>query len=164
MESCQNKQCVKTILEKILHIQNKSKQTSKNRCPTVCDAPLGGQALNITIPFILYCHCKPFKVEGVTTVFDHCSGKEKFVCFSTYILTIIQIKSNCAVFELLKFKHPHEPLANCGKIEATPCHQLHAENVEDLISTGVCVTMELENFTGIQCLPTIQLPHSPHCE
>ncbi|ETT87770.1 CotY/CotZ family spore coat protein [Viridibacillus sp. FSL R5-0477] len=161
MEKCHNdSKCVKKTLEKILHEQRNVRKKKNDNCEFSCQSPLGElfkPNKNNTIPFILYCNCEAFKVEGVTTCFDDCSKKEKFVCFLTFIFKIVELKDDCVVLELLKFKNHNKCVANTKDHICSPCCQLDCEDVEDLISTCVCITVDISSFTGIQCLPAVCL-------
>ncbi|MED3563928.1 CotY/CotZ family spore coat protein [Bacillus xiapuensis] len=161
MDGCfyEEDHCVKMTLEKILKAQRKVKKNKGGTCQTSCMAPLGelgNQHVNNTIPFILYCDCDPFKVEGVTTKCDQHSKNEKFVCFATFIFRIIEIKDDCAVLELLKFKKHHKCNSKDKPI-SSPCSQLNYENIDDLMSTGVCINVDVSGFNAIQCLPSVCL-------
>ena len=149
-------------VKRILERQKKTRGCccEGDKCKTSCVrkglGPIDTSGPN-TIPFILYCGCDPYKVEGVTTCFDPQCGKEKFLCFTTFIFRVKKIKDDCAVLELLKFKN-HK----CGSSKehghvCTPCCQLHCENVEDLMPTGVCINTDLSCFCTIQCLPAIRI-------
>jgi hypothetical protein len=155
--------CVKSTLEKILYAQNNVVNRAAADCEVSCEQsidmllnPIEEEPKN-TIPFMLFCNgCETFKVNGVTTFFDHHSKKEKFYCFTTFIFKIKKLDKNCATLELLTIdpdgKPKHDEHCVC-----TPCSQLHCENVEDLIATGVCVKIDISCFCGIQCLPAVRL-------
>lgn len=161
MKECYNNSgCVRKTLEKILNAQRNVSKKKNDCCGTSCHLPLGELSKpnkNNTIPFILYCNCEPFKVEGVTTCFDNCSEKEKFVCFLTFIFKVIELKDDCVVLELLKFKNHNKCAPSNSNHQCSPCCQLDCEDVDDLIPTCVCISVELSSFTGIQCLPAICL-------
>ncbi|MFD2443224.1 CotY/CotZ family spore coat protein [Bacillus sp. CGMCC 1.16607] len=164
MEECQeSSSCVKNTLEKILEAQKMSKKKECEACKTSCENSIDKllhQECNHsknTIPFILYCNCEPFKVEGVTTCFDECSHREKFICFTTFIFRIKDLKGECAVIELLKIKnHDHcSPYSN--NQPCSLCCQLNCEDIDDLVATGVCLKVDLSCFCAIQCLPAASL-------
>src|SRR5690606_11610535 len=110
-----------------------------------------------TIPLILYCDCKPLSAEGVTICYDEKSQKEKFLCFLTFIFRVVDLKDECVVLELLKFKNHHQCFANKNNHVCTPCCQLNSEDVENLVPTCVCITFDISSFNGIQCLPAVCL-------
>jgi hypothetical protein len=159
--------CVKRTLEKILYAQRKAENRGHSHCETSCEQsidklidPSSNHSKN-SIPFILYCACEPFKVEGATTFFDHCSKKEKFFCFTTFIFRIKDLKGDCAILELLKFDCHETCVSNSTSCNqnciCSPCCQLHCQDVDDLIPTGVCITVDLSCFCAIQCLPAVCL-------
>ncbi|WP_256218416.1 CotY/CotZ family spore coat protein [Bacillus sp. MUM 116] len=39
----------------------------------------------------------------------------------------------------------------------SPCSQLNYENIDDLMSTGVCINVDVSGFNAIQCLPSVCL-------
>lgn len=155
MGECHNdSHCVKRTLERILEAQRNIKNKKDDSCRTSCLRPLGMHPKN-TIPFMLFCNCQPLKVEGVTTCFDEHSQKEKFVCFLTFVFKLIDIKGDCVVLELLKFKNHHTCVPNSHNHTCSPCCQFNCEDVDDLIATGVCVTFEISSFNGIHCLAPV---------
>ena len=155
--------CVQETLKKILEVQKKVKKKECDPCKISCKHSIDKllhfpyQNKKNTIPFILNCNCEPYKVDGVTTCIDPCSDKEKFICFTTFIFRIKDIKRECAVLELLKFRKHHQCSPSSNDHVCSPCCQLHCEDVDDLISTGVCITVDLSCFCSIQCLPAICL-------
>ncbi|WML53363.1 CotY/CotZ family spore coat protein [Neobacillus sp. PS3-12] len=146
--------CLKNTLEKILNEQRKVRKKECDIPSNGCFEHLGRTSTN-TIPFILYSNTEPFKVEGVTKCFDCDTNKEKFVCFKSFIFRIIDLEGDCAFLELLKFKNHHKSTSNCDDHVCSPCCQVHCEDVDDLIATGVCIQVELSCFCAIQCLPAV---------
>jgi hypothetical protein len=161
MDLCQDDSiCVKKTLEKILWAQKNAKKGGCEPSSVSCNNSIkellkpNGYSSKNTIPFILYCNgCEPFKIEGVTTHFDPYSNKEKFICFSTFIFRIKDLKDNCAVLQLLKIKF--DPCRD--KDLCSPCDQLDCADVDDLIPTDVCINVDLACFCAIQCLPPVCL-------
>ncbi|HYK71675.1 MAG TPA: CotY/CotZ family spore coat protein [Pseudoneobacillus sp.] len=162
----EDENCIKNTLEKILHAQRKH-NNEHTHCETSCEQSII-KLLNPsciskknTVPFILYCDCEPFKVEGVTTFFDHCTNSEKFYCFTTFIFRIKDLKGDCAKLELLKFDSYEKCVSSNNSCSerciCSPCCQLHCKEVDDLIPTGVCVKLDISCFCGIQCLPAVCL-------
>lgn len=110
-----------------------------------------------TIPFLLYMNGEPYKVDGVKICFDSEEKKEKFVCFTTFIFRVTAVRGVCVVLELLKFRN-HQLGGTCGEgHNCSPCCQVHCEKVEDLVTTGVCITVDASRFNAIQCLPAVSL-------
>jgi hypothetical protein len=151
--------CVDEVLEAILKAQNKVKK--RNECKNSCKESINDllnedkKPKKNTIPFILYCGCEPFKGTGVTTFFHGQSKKKKFACVSSFIFRIKELDNNCAVLELLAFK-PDKSSSGKGD-EHSPCDQIHCENVDDLVKTGICINVDLSCFCGITCLPAVRL-------
>ncbi len=98
-----------------------------------------------TVPFILYDKKgKPFKGFGTEV-----SGG-RFECFSSFIFRVNEVDDCCAVLELLVFDNNDK---TCGD----PCEQLDNEKVEDLQRTGICITVDLNCFCAITCLPAVSV-------
>ncbi|WP_052343789.1 CotY/CotZ family spore coat protein [Bacillus massiliigorillae] len=151
MEEYQNEnKCLKTILEEIL---NKQREMSKKKC----ELNLLGMQLNNTLPIILYCDIEPFKVEGVTTYFDICLKRERFVCFTTFLFQVVNLEDDCVVLKLLKFKNHHKCAQDCNDHKCSPFCQLNNEFVDEIISTSVCIKAKISSFSSIQCLPAVCL-------
>jgi hypothetical protein len=151
------KNCVRRTLKRILEAQKKAEKDHCNPCHNCTNLQSDhSKCKRNTIPFILYCDCAPFEATGVTTCFDECTQKEKFICFSTYIFKIIDLDEDCAVLELLKFKNHDLCTSSCGAEHfCSPCCQLSCENVEDLIPTCICIDIDLTCFCAIACLPAV---------
>ncbi|QED49976.1 spore coat protein [Cytobacillus dafuensis] len=157
--------CVEEVLEAILKAQKKAKRDDecKVSCKESIKELLGEEKKpkKNTIPFILYCDCEPFKGTGVTTFTTH-SKKKKFACISTFIFKIKDLDDNCAVLELLTFKPKKSCHEDSGKKcdhkePSSPCRQIDHKDVDDLMRTGICITVDLSCFCAITCLPAIKL-------
>ncbi|MBS4192717.1 spore coat protein [Bacillus sp. FJAT-49705] len=159
--------CVEEVLEAILKAQKKVKVKREKVCKVSCKESIKElleeekKPKKNTVPFILYCDCEPFKGTGVTTFTSH-SKKKKFACISTFIFRIKDLDDNCAVLELLTFKPKkccHEDSGKkCDHKEpSSPCRQIDHKDVDDLIRTGICITVDLSCFCAISCLPAIKL-------
>lgn len=154
--------CVEDVLEGILEAQKKVKET--DHCKSSCQQSINDllhedkKPKKDTIPFILYCDCKPFKGSGVTKY--HCPSKHhRLKCVETYVFKIKDLDKECAVLELLIFKDDHKQHASKdGKI-VSPCDQIDHKRVEDLIGTGICINVDLSCFCAISCLPAVKLRH-----
>jgi hypothetical protein len=157
--------CVEDVLKAIHFAQKKAKE--QHECDTSCKMAISEllgeekRSKKNTIPFILYCGCKPFKGTGVTTYYSH-SDKEKFACIHSFIFKVKKINNGCAVLELLKFKskkfHSADDVKNSNdKKECSSCSQIHNKDVKDLVGTGICITVDLSCFCAITCLPPICL-------
>ena len=157
--------CVKEVLEAILEAQKKVKkgEECKNSCKESIKELLGEEKKpkKNTIPFLLYCgDCEPFKATGVTTV-CHQSKEKKFACITSFIFRIKDFDGKCAVLELLTFKPSKYTKdtfqKNISKSTCSPCSQIDCENVKDLISTGICINVDLSCFCAVTCLPAVRL-------
>ncbi|GAA0301444.1 spore coat protein Z [Gracilibacillus halotolerans] len=107
-----------------------------------------------TVPFILYGKDNtPFTGYGANVVSN---GSPTFDCVSTFIFRVSEVSEDdsCAVLELLEIG---TPVANTDN----PCDQIGGEEVEDLSRTGICITVDLDCFCGVSCLPPVALPPAP---
>ena len=151
--------CVEEILEAILKAQRKVDKDHEKKCSS-CDESFEerlkekepNKFSKNTIPFILYCGCAPFKAEGIAACPVGMKDK-KFVCITSFIFKIRDIKGNCAELELLTFKPKRD---RCGKI-TSPCDQINHQHVSDLMKKGICITVDLSCFCGISTLPAVRL-------
>jgi hypothetical protein len=112
-----------------------------------------------TVPFILYCEgtCKPFKAFGADVQMD---GQPRFDCIESFIFRVSEVDDDCcARLELLTFGgDPQQPGDQKGaKWDKDPCDQLNGKKVRDLQGTGVCITVDLNDFAAITCLPAVDL-------
>ncbi|ASF41015.1 spore coat protein [Halobacillus halophilus] len=159
--------CVADVLEAILAAQKKADKD--NGCHTSCKQSIEdllGEEKKVkknTIPFILYCGCDPYKGTGVTTYHCH-SKKTKFKCVNSFIFKVKDIEKECAVLELLVFKsdlkHSNDHGEKChSKDDHSACSQIDHKELDDLIGTGICITVDLSCFCSITCLPAIHLRH-----
>lgn len=151
--------CVKQTLRGILDAQRKAKthkyeSSCKQSISDLSDQKYRNGTNKNTFPFILYGKDnKPFGATGVTTI-SCCSDKEKFLSIDTFIFKIKDLKDNCAILELLIFEC--EPTTD-SVCYTTPSCQIDCKNVEDLISTGICITVDLSCFCAVSCLPAVHL-------
>ncbi len=160
----QQKNCIKETLSSILEAQKKAME--RDDCDHSCQESLKcllgekKKSRKNTVPFILFCNCKPFKATGAKTYLTP-SKKKKFVCITSFIFKIKDIKGDCAVLELLTFKQKHshhsKKRCNCGEFHS-PCCQLNDQHVDHLRKTGICINVDLSNFNAVTCLPAVELP------
>ncbi|WP_018930851.1 CotY/CotZ family spore coat protein [Gracilibacillus lacisalsi] len=109
-------------------------------------SPVNGNALD-TVPFILYDKKgKPFKGFGTEV------RGGRFECFNSFIFRVTEVDDEdcCAVLELLVFDNDD---TTCGD----PCEQLDNEQVANLERTGICITVDLDCFCAITCLPAVSV-------
>lgn len=155
--------CVEDVLAAILKAQRKVK--NEHECKTSCkqsiDDLLGEKKKKPkknTIPFILYCNCKPFKGTGVSTYSCHHSKNKKFKCVETYVFKIKDLKGSCAVLELLTFKsHSKHSDKQSNSNVSSPCQQIDHKCVNDLMATGICINVDLSCFCAVTCLDAVYL-------
>ncbi|QHE52626.1 CotY/CotZ family spore coat protein [Pontibacillus sp. HMF3514] len=151
--------CVEDVLEGILEAQKKVKKD--DCCKTSCQHSINDllheekKSKKDTIPFILYCDCKPFKGSGVTKYRCH-SKHSKLKCVETFVFKVKELDKKCAVLELLTFKDEQKN-ASKEKRLCSPCDQIDHKRVDDLIGTGICITVDLSCFCAISCLPAVRL-------
>lgn len=149
--------CVEDILRGILNAQKKAEKEMKHKCSSCKNAiedllEERKKYKHNTIPFILYCGCKPFKGVGVATY--HAGHKDKkFICVESFIFRINDLKGDCAQLELLVFK----PSKCHDKKFCSPCGQINHRYVKDLVRTGICINVDLSCFCGVTYLPAVRL-------
>jgi len=157
--------CVREVLKAILHAQEKAKKHNDghNSCDKESIHELLGETRRPkknTIPFLLYCgDCEPFKATGVTTFTDH-SKRKQFACITSFIFKIKDLNDDCAVLELLTFKPDkrcHSDQKGDRKNHCSPCCQIDHKDVDDLMGTGICITVDLSCFCAISTLPAVRL-------
>jgi hypothetical protein len=159
-----NIECIEDALQAILDAQNKAQ--NKNKCHNqtynyfLDELKKGSSTMANTVPFILYNGDKPFKATGFKR--HNRSNANSLVCVNTFIFKIISLEKNCAVLELLEFKQfpgmkpTVVPTASFDKCPS-PCFQGEGESLDDLVSTGVCITVDPACFCGITCLPPVYI-------
>ncbi|SHN17275.1 CotY/CotZ family spore coat protein [Gracilibacillus kekensis] len=114
-------------------------------------SPVSGNGLD-TVPFILYDKKgKPFKGYGAE-VRTQGGGPARFDCFDSFIFRVNEVDAEdcCAVLELLVFD-------NDESAGHDPCDQIDNEQVSDLERTGICITVDLNCFCAITCLPAVSV-------
>lgn len=116
-------------------------------CTTSCEQSIndlmgdsGGNGFD-TVPVLLYCkgNCKPFKGYGAP------KGEIADVVGSFYFRVKSVDEDCCAVLELLRDDDdddddPDSPVCQC---------------TGDLETTGICITVDLDCFCHVTCLPAI---------
>ncbi|KKE79952.1 spore coat protein [Bacilli bacterium] len=145
--------CVADILRDIVDAQN---DIVENCCDTGCEQSIGdllgetdnGNGLD-TVPVILYCDCKPFKGFGAERKTKHGHfGMGEIV--SSFVFRVKSVdKDNCAVLELLLSDGQ-----GCGHDSLKdPTDQV----TKKLEATGICITVDLDCFCHVTCLPAISV-------
>ncbi|SEO51294.1 spore coat protein Z [Amphibacillus marinus] len=136
--------CVSDILREIADAQNNLDDCS---CDSSCEQSIKdllgetSPSNNLdTVPVILYCKdCKPFKGFGARV--NHIQN----VFGSFYFRVKCVDKDNCAVLELLR-----DPSSQKRDPKSPVDQETHR-----LRGTGVCITVNLDCFCHITCLPAI---------
>jgi Spore coat protein Z len=153
VEGTETNSCVCDILRDIVDAQN---DVIENVCQTSCEQSINdllgetepGSGLD-TVPVILYCagDCKPFKGFGARrgntlgTIGD---------LQASFIFRVKNVTEDCcAVLELLR--DPNDP-CDCDHLK-DPCDQ----ETGNLQNTGICITVDLNCFCHVTCLPAISV-------
>lgn len=157
--------CVCHVVRRIVHAQNEARDDG---CSSSCDRSirqLQGSSLdrnNTTIPFMLYCSgsCEPFVGSGMFKASPNKRHRDFFGFVESPVFRATQFVKNsdcCVHLELL--------LPVSDGCEVKPCNtggfygarRFFPENtpVTDFIATGVCLTVDLNDFVGISCLDPI---------
>ena len=137
--------CVADILREIADAQSDLLSDCTTSCEQSIADLLGDTAPTAnnldTVPVILYCKgdCKPFKGYGVPL-------EDLGAAFASFYFRVKQVNDdNCAVLELLR--EENDPKDD----PRSPVEQ----RTSDLEVTGVCITVDLDCFCHITCLPAI---------
>lgn len=137
--------CVADVLREIVAAQN---NVVGDCCDSSCEqsiANLLGESSPVqsnldTVPVLLYCKdCKPFK--GFGAPFNDIGD----VVGSFYFRVKSINERNCAVLELLRVEN--DPVAD----PVSPVQQF----TSNLEATGICITVDVDCFCHITCLPAI---------
>ncbi|WP_010529954.1 CotY/CotZ family spore coat protein [Lentibacillus jeotgali] len=137
--------CVCDILKEIVEAQN---DVIENCCSTSCEQSIsdllgdneGGNGLD-TVPVILYCKdsCKPFQGFGA-------NPDDIGEMTSSFFFRVKRVDDDCcAVVELLRDPEDDD---NCPK---NPVDQ----DTNPLCATGICITVDLNCFCHVTCLPAV---------
>lgn len=142
--------CVADVLNEIVEAQEDIQEFC---CDTSCERSISdllGETENKkgldTVPVILYCNdCKPFKGFGADKKYTGKIGK----IVSSFIFRVKSIDGDCAVLELLL-----KDGETCGYDSLKdPTDQ----STDDLEATGICITVDINCFCHITCLPAISV-------
>lgn len=158
--------CVCNVVKRIVSAQD---EVRGNDCYSGCDRSIqqlrsrrGGNDLgpaNTTIPFILYCGCEPFIGSGV---FQTSNGTNRgcFGCVETPIFRAKQFVkgSDCCVrLELLVpiTDDCDVPVCQLDSVSDVCPFFPTDDPITDFQATGICITVDLEDFNAITCLDPI---------
>ena len=136
--------CVADVLREIVAAQD---NIVGDTCDSSCERSITnllGEAQPITtnldtVPVLLYCKdCTPFEAFGAP--FDAIAD----VVGSFYFRVNSIDQNNCAILELLReVGSPADPVS--------PVEQ----PTSDLVATGICITVDVDCFCHVTCLPPI---------
>lgn len=142
--------CVCDVVRAIAEAQE---DVDNQNCAVSCHRSIknlisGEQSTNFdTVPFILFTKKgEPFKGVGAEIVTN---GGASFSCVESFIFRVNKVKDCCATLELLVFD-------GCTTGDK-PCKQIDGESPEDLERTGICITVDLNCFCAISCLPAVSV-------
>jgi len=148
-EDCNDVSCVRDVLEEIVDAQN---DVVENVCDTSCKQSINdlmgdrdnGNDLD-TVPIILYNKDgSPFKGFGAKQKRRGNVGP----IVSSFIFRVKKVDDDgCAILELLL---SDEQDYSCDHLK-DPADQ----KTEDLEDTGICITVDLDCFCHVTCLPAI---------
>lgn len=144
--------CVCDTLKEIAEAQS---NVVENCCNTSCEKSINdllgetdtGTGLD-TVPVILYCQdgCKPFKGFGANRMNDGSPGPIE----ASFLFRVKSVDDDCcAVLELIRN-------------EEETCRHDHLKDPADqgtdkLYATGICMTVDLNCFCHVTCLPAVSL-------
>lgn len=150
-------ECVCDVVRKIVLAQNEVAAAQDDCCTTGCEnaieqllspttVPTNGPT---TIPILLYCKgdCDLFFATGIA------QNNSGFDCVETPVFRAKKFKKGCCVeLELLEFDTQGNGHNLLGHSKKDMCHFIPSNATGDFVETGICITVDLNNFTGIQCL------------
>ncbi|WP_458414285.1 CotY/CotZ family spore coat protein [Schinkia sp. CFF1] len=158
--------CVCDVVRAIAEAQN---EVIENVCDVSCERsieslldPAAANDLN-TVPFILYGQdLMPFKGFGIDFLRNkNNQNNVQFECIESFIFRVKTVDEDCcAVIELLAFGQNQGGGGgnnNKNNQDENPCNQINGQKLEDLVGTGICITVDLSCFCAITCLPAVSL-------
>jgi len=159
--------CVYDTVREIIIAQDK---VADDGCSTSCDSAIQqlhrqgkepGPRFN-TVPFILYSKgtCKPFIGSGIFKNPKHTGKRSFFGCIETPVFRakhFIKNSDYCVKLELLvPASEGYEIKGYCTNRAHHACSFFPEENpVTGFFATGICLTVDLDQFMGITCLDPI---------
>lgn len=162
--------CVRGTIQQIVKAQRKAAERDTVTCSTSCERSINdllspkkeSRRRHTTIPFMLICKssCKYFIGSGV--VKRRVNDERLFECLESPVFKargFVKGSTNCVKLELLLPIYTNgengEASSRQNSGDCSPCNFFSAENnggVCDFQETGVCLTVDLNGFTGITCL------------
>ncbi len=146
--------CVCDKVKKIVQAQRQVEFDCDSSCHQFIQQLKGDQhrVQHTTIPFMLYCEstCKPFIGSGYVQKKTRCSSDHYYQYIETPFFKAKDVdKKCCAKLELLL---PDTDFC-CEHHCCDPCTCSYKDNpIKRFLATGVCLTVDLNKFIGINCL------------
>lgn len=180
MSYCDNSHCVCNVVRKIAAAQDEVASQKCDCCTTGCDqsmkdllspCPCPSGQLNrfSTIPFLLYCkgNCSLFVATGITR--DQTDAEAPYEAFVTPIFRVKKLSKKggcCATIELLAIEdngnggngdNGNDGEEGLFSLESANdiADLINSQNITNFTATGVCINVDLSDFSGIQCLNPI---------
>lgn len=162
--------CVKDTVRRILDAQRDVSAGGLHDCLSSCDRSIDDllspgrerRGRHTTIPFMLTCKdgCSTFYGSGFCGYGGNLGQSGHFECVESPIFKVsgfVQGSDSCVKLELLvpvdfhdhDHGHDHGSGGCCGSV----CKSLGNRHFKNLRRTGVCITVDLNCFCGISCLP-----------
>ncbi len=161
MSCSKGENCVCDKLKEIARVQA---SLMEDCCDVSCDrsindllgtAPVSN---NNTVPFMLFCKgdCKPFKGFGVKR--EMTGGNTFLNCFEGFIFRVKKVDDDCcALIEILEPSTSDASAASEKCASKDPCDSFPGKSIRSLEATGVCLTVDLNCFCGVSCLPAVNI-------
>lgn len=161
--------CVSSTLKSVAEAQERVEDDCRSGCQQAIDELNGRIKLRgfDTIPVFLTCNCQPFSGVGAHR---SRSDNKLFNLIRSFLFRVSDVdeETGCATLELLKpvrHDHDHDDFSD-GEREKHDHHKecfdtafdefLHElSKAKKVVRTGICVTVDLANFTSVSCLPPI---------
>src|SRR5699024_1479447 len=161
-----SKDCVKDTVRRILDAQKEVAEEGLHDCRTSCDRSIEDllspgmeeRGRHTTIPFMLTCRqtCKIWVGTGFCGHGGDMGNHGHFYCIESPIFKVqgfVGGSDNCVRLELLLpvDQKPNESMQeNHG---SDVCSDIGHCYFKNLRRTGICITVDLDCFCGISCLP-----------
>lgn len=157
--------CITTIVRNIVKAQHRAVESEEDTCYTSCDRSIDDLLASFepnrrrlrynTIPFMLYCRhtCKPFVGTGFTR------KHHKFHCVESPVFRVknfVKGSAHCVLLEILK--PIYKDSGHSGDKDSDCCGKTFCSKFgkfSNFKATGICITVDLRNFTGITCLDPV---------
>lgn len=170
--------CVTDIVKGIVKAQHQAVEAEEDSCFTGCDRSIADllspyadnreRYRHNTIPFMLTCKrsCRPFVGSGVHKVRR---GEHRFFdCVESPVFrakSFVRNSDTCVRLELLLpvqdgggHHHDGDKDKGCCSGQGSVCNYI-PKNTHNFRASGICITVDLNNFSGISCLsPITPLP------